>query len=205
MTVEPDVFATPDALGRRAARMIADGLVAAREAGRPYVLGCPGGRSAAPDVRRAGRPGARGAARPVDHLVVVMMDDYLVPGDGRHAARARTRGAALLHPLRPRGDRRARSTTRPAPGRGVRADAPLVPGPGRPGARTTAGSATVGGIDLFLLASGASDGHVAFNPPGAARDSRTRVVELPDSTRRDNLATFPSLRRRPRPASRATG
>ncbi len=32
--------------------------------------------------------------------------------------------------------------------------------------------AAAGGIDLFLLASGASDGHVAFNPPGSARRLR---------------------------------
>jgi glucosamine-6-phosphate deaminase len=47
-----------------------------------------------------------------------------------------------------------------------------------------------GGIDLFLLASGASDGHVAFVPPGSRRDGRTAVVALAESTRRDNLATF---------------
>jgi glucosamine-6-phosphate deaminase len=53
--------------------------------------------------------------------------------------------------------------------------------------------ATANGIDLFLLASGASDGHEAFNPPGSARDSRTRVIQLSDETRRDNLQTFPTF------------
>jgi glucosamine-6-phosphate deaminase len=48
-----------------------------------------------------------------------------------------------------------------------------------------------GGIDVFLLASGASDGHVAMLGPGAPRDGRTAVVELAESTRRDNLVTFP--------------
>jgi glucosamine-6-phosphate deaminase len=51
-----------------------------------------------------------------------------------------------------------------------------------------------GGIDLFLLASGASDGHVAMLGPGAPRDGRTSVVELAETTRRDNLATFPEFR-----------
>jgi glucosamine-6-phosphate deaminase len=51
----------------------------------------------------------------------------------------------------------------------------------------------VGGIDFFILASGASDGHVAFNPPGSPRDSRTRIVELSEQTRRDNLQTFPAF------------
>jgi glucosamine-6-phosphate deaminase len=53
--------------------------------------------------------------------------------------------------------------------------------------------AGAGGIDLFLLASGASDGHVAFVPPGSPRDGRTAVLALADSTRRDNLATFPQF------------
>jgi glucosamine-6-phosphate deaminase len=53
--------------------------------------------------------------------------------------------------------------------------------------------AEAGGIDLFILASGASDGHVAFNPPQSAKGSRTRVVELALTTRTDNLGTFPEF------------
>ena len=50
-----------------------------------------------------------------------------------------------------------------------------------------------GGIDVFILASGAGDGHVAFNPPGSPPDAPTRVVRLPEQTRRDNLVTFPDF------------
>src|SRR5581483_4896316 len=50
-----------------------------------------------------------------------------------------------------------------------------------------------GGIDVFLLASGASDGHVAMLGPGAPREGVTTVVELAETTRRDNLATFPEF------------
>jgi glucosamine-6-phosphate deaminase len=53
--------------------------------------------------------------------------------------------------------------------------------------------AAAGGVDVFLLASGASDGHVAMLGPGAPRDGRTSVVELAESTRRDNLVTFPEF------------
>jgi hypothetical protein len=53
--------------------------------------------------------------------------------------------------------------------------------------------AAAGGVDLFLLASGASDGHVGFNPPGTAIDSGSRVVRLAETTRRDNLGTFPAF------------
>jgi glucosamine-6-phosphate deaminase len=38
-----------------------------------------------------------------------------------------------------------------------------------------------------------SDGHVAMLAPGAPRDGRTSVVELAETTRRDNLATFPEF------------
>ncbi len=54
--------------------------------------------------------------------------------------------------------------------------------------------AAAGGIDIFLLASGASDGHVAMLGPGAPQDGRTAVVALAETTRRDNLATFPEFR-----------
>ena len=53
--------------------------------------------------------------------------------------------------------------------------------------------ADAGGVDFFVLASGASDGHVAFNPPGSPRESRTRIIPLSEETRRDNLQTFPAF------------
>lgn len=68
------------------------------------------------------------------------------------------------------------------------------PDPADPSAYDTR-IADAGGIDLFILASGASDGHVAFNAPGSPRDSRTRIVSLSDATRRDNLETSPSFAR----------
>jgi glucosamine-6-phosphate deaminase len=46
-----------------------------------------------------------------------------------------------------------------------------------------------GGIDFQLLGIGRS-GHVGFNEPGSARDSRTRVVWLDTVTRRDAASDF---------------
>ena len=51
-----------------------------------------------------------------------------------------------------------------------------------------------GGVDLFIVASGASDGHVAFVRPGTPLDSDTSIIELAETTRRDNMATFPDFR-----------
>jgi len=47
-----------------------------------------------------------------------------------------------------------------------------------------------GGIELQILGIG-RNGHIAFNEPGSARDSRTRVVRLSEDTRRANRGDFP--------------
>jgi len=46
-----------------------------------------------------------------------------------------------------------------------------------------------GGIDLMIAGVG-TNGHIAFNEPGSALDSRTRLVELAESTRTNMLAVF---------------
>ncbi len=47
----------------------------------------------------------------------------------------------------------------------------------------------LGGVDVQLLGLG-RNGHIAFNEPGSAFDSRTRMVELTASTRAANAAAF---------------
>lgn len=47
----------------------------------------------------------------------------------------------------------------------------------------------LGGIDLCVLGIG-RNGHIGFNEPGAAFDSRTRVVRLAETTRLVNAADF---------------
>lgn len=49
--------------------------------------------------------------------------------------------------------------------------------------------AAAGGIDLQILGVG-SNGHIAFNEPGSAKDSRTRMLELTEQTRIDNSRFF---------------
>lgn len=201
MRVEPTVLPSPESLGEAAAAVVVEGLAAARARGADaFVLGCPTGRSPATTYAALAR---RVAAERLDvsRLVVVLMDEYLVPRApqeddddapglaledpaARHSC-ARYGREVVLEPLQ-----RAAGA-----GRGPADDALWLPDPAAPGgaAAYDARIADAGGVDLFLLASGASDGHVAFNPPGTAPDAVTRVVELPDSTRRDNLGTFPSF------------
>jgi glucosamine-6-phosphate deaminase len=53
-----------------------------------------------------------------------------------------------------------------------------------------------GGIDLLLLGIG-RNGHIGFNEPGSALDTRTRVVDLHPDTRTDAAAAFGGLERVP--------
>lgn len=55
------------------------------------------------------------------------------------------------------------------------------------------------GIDLQLLGIG-SNGHIAFNEPGSAGDSRTRLVDLTERTIKDNARFFQDESQVPRQA-----
>lgn len=52
--------------------------------------------------------------------------------------------------------------------------------------------AASGGVDLQILGIG-RNGHIGFNEPGSAFDSRTRVVDLEESTREANARFFDSI------------
>jgi glucosamine-6-phosphate deaminase len=138
-----------------------------------FLLGCPAGRTFTATYRAlADRDEA------FDRLVVVMMDEYLV-GEGlvepdAHFSCAGYAERELRQPL-------ALDPTQV-----------WLPDPADPPAYDHA-IAREGGIDLFLVASGASDGHVAFRGPASDPGGTTSVVELAESTRRDNLATFPQF------------
>jgi len=150
---------------RRFARPDELGRVLARELveAEPRLLGCPGGRSLLSTYRALSGLGG------LPETTVVMMDEYLpVPPPDAHYS---CRGFADREIPSPR---------------------IWFPDPDDP-AEYDERIAAAGGVDVFLLASGASDGHVALLAPGAPRDGRTSVVELAETTRRDNLATFPEF------------
>lgn len=170
------ILETPDDLG---AAVAAD--IAARMTGR-FLLGCPGGRSPKPVYAALARLGLD-----LSGLVIVMMDDYLtdtmaaVDDRAHYSCRrfARVDIQAVLNAGRP-------------PAQQIPDANVWFPDPANPAAYD-ARIRQAGGIGYFLLASGAGDGHVAFNPPGSAPDSQTRIVPLAEQTRRDNLATFPDF------------
>jgi glucosamine-6-phosphate deaminase len=160
-------FADADELGGALAAEIVDAYRAAD--GRAFLLGCPGGRSLRTTYRALA-----GRREDLDRLVVVMMDEYVGAPADAHYSCAGFAQSELVEPL------------------GLREDQVWLPDAEDPAAYDDR-IAGAGGIDLFLLASGASDGHVAFVPPGSSRDARTSVVALAETTRRDNLVTFPEF------------
>jgi glucosamine-6-phosphate deaminase len=201
MLVEPTVFDGPAAVGRALAALIADELAEAGPS-RPFLLGCPSGRSPRSTYVSLAR---EVAARDLDlsGLVIVMMDEYVErdpvaaggPGQSSAAAAAMRRvDPAAPHSCVRFGQAEIvdRLNAAAGPGRGIDASRYWVPDPAAP-QNYDRRIADHGGVDLFILASGATDGHVAFNPPGTARDVGTRVIRLAEQTRRDNLDTFPSF------------
>lgn len=137
---------------------------------RPELLGCPGGRSLITTYRALAESKAD-----LSGTTIVMMDEYVpVPPPTAHYS---CRGFALREIAGPLG---------------IPDERVWLPDPDEPGEYEQRIGAA-GGIDVFLLASGASDCHVAFLPPGSPLDGMTSVVRLAESTRRDNLATFPEF------------
>lgn len=192
MRVTPILFPDPERLGAALASRIAHEIAGTTGSHR-YVLGCPGGRSGLSTYASLAEEVGR---RHLDlgHVVVLMMDEYVERGpDGAF----RRIDPSLSHSCARFGTTEIvdRLNAAAGPGRGVTPDRFLLPDPADPESYDRR-IAELGGIDLFLLASGAGDGHIAFNPPGTGRDAGTRVVALAEQTRRDNLATFPSFRGR---------
>jgi glucosamine-6-phosphate deaminase len=183
------VFPSPEALGDTLAGELLARIEDARMAGRRFLLGSPTGRSPKP-VFAAMAQRLATTPRDLSHLVFVMMDEYLVPdGDGLAYASAESPWSCH-HFARVEIARRLNDMLTPK--YRIRGTSIWFPDPHDPPAYETRID-DAGGIDFFLLASGATDGHVAFNPPGSPRDSRTRIITLSDETRRDNLQTFPAF------------
>jgi glucosamine-6-phosphate deaminase len=187
---EITVVATGEQAGVLAANRLLDRLAAA-DPERSFLFACPAGRTPTTTYAALGQLASERGAD-LSRLVIAMIDEYVVEGaDGfavcdpsAHYSCRRQLSDGLLRVV----------NSRLPPGRRVRADNILLPDPSDPGAFDERIEAA-GGIDVFLLASGATDGHVAFNPPGTALDSGTRVVALATSTRHDNMATFPEFER----------
>ena len=191
LTVLPDAQAVGDAVADK----IADAIAAANTvdsppAAKPFLLGCPTGRTPTPVYQALARLVAE---RSIDlsRVIIVLMDEYLVPGPGgevRPADPARSYscvGFAKREIAGPLNAAAARAGVGPVadiwaadPNHPEEYDARII---------------AAGGIDIFILASGQSDGHIAFNQPGTDRESITHIANLGAATRTDNMSTFPEF------------
>ena len=187
MSATTTILPNADAVGRHVGDHILDGIAAARSANRAFLLGSPTGRTPKPIYAAMAERLAR-SEQDLSHVTLVMMDEYLVPvgGDLRYAS-----AVWSCHSFAETHIRAVLNASLPAP-RQLPPDGVWFADVRRPGDFDRR-IADAGGVDFFILASGAGDGHVAFNTPGSPRDSRTRVVQLPDTTRRDSLQTFPEF------------
>ena len=183
------VFSDAQELGEAVARIILERVEQAERAGRRCLLGCPSGRSPVSTYQALGRMAAA-TEQDLSHLVLVMMDEYVLrTADGFVCCPAHAHYSC---------HRFAEEQIVPVinaglpPARRLPPAQVWFPDPSDPAAYDAAIRAA-GGLDLFLVATGASDGHVAFNPPGSAADTATRIIPLAESTRRDNMITFPDF------------
>ncbi len=184
------VFQSPNAVGEQVSERLLPRIEQSLASGNRFLLGCPTGRTPRPIYAAMAR---RLAEKPQNlrHLILVMMDEYLTGGAAGEFAYAAAHQPWSCHHFA-RVEIAGRLNASLLTEQMVGEDSIWFPDPRDPAAYDKKIS-DAGGVDFFVLASGASDGHVAFNPPGSPRESRTRIIELSDPTRRDNLQTFPSF------------
>lgn len=180
----PDLPLEIHADRQSAARALAREIAALVRAKPDCVLGLATGQTPVPlydELARLCRDEGLSFAR----VRTFNLDEYLdlAPGDPRSFR-------AWMHAqLVARTDLRAENVHLPRVGATPEAEAQ----------RYAAALAAAGGIDLQVLGIG-RNGHIGFNEPGAARDSKSRVVELAESTRADAAAKFGGLEHVPRRA-----
>lgn len=189
MTARLTVHTSPDAVGDAVASRILAGIERANESQSRFLFGAPTGRTPRPILAALAKQ-LEARPRDLSRVTLVMMDEYLVER-GRKLSWAPRDSDFGCHAYVWREYLPALNTSLPHVAQ-LPEESVWFPDPDDP-AEYERRIAQAGGVDFFLLASGTSDGHVAFNQPGSARDSGTRVVPLSDTMRRDNLATHPAF------------
>jgi len=187
--IQTKIYSDSATLGTELSWIILEGVKQAEIHARPYLLGCPSGRSPLSTYQALGHLAAANG-QDMSHVTIVMMDEYVLPTENGYeccspdAHFSCTRYAymeilaAINYHLKPSWR--------------IAKDNVWLPDPANPTAYDDRIHAS-GGVNLFIVAIGGSDGHVAFNPPGSSEDSRTRIIELAETTRQDNMGTFPNF------------
>jgi len=171
-----------DSVGEFVAQKIATAI---REAGsKPLVLGFPSGRTPRPTIRALAQI-ASIESLDLSQVHILLMDDYVwQEPNGRfknvslteHFSCRKFAQDELLTLINAKLDKSKQ----------IKLENLHAPDAANPMDYETLIDA-LGGIDIFILASGSSDGHVAFNGPGAARLSLTSVMALAEETRSETV------------------
>jgi glucosamine-6-phosphate deaminase len=173
-------------IGHYLAQYIVTQVWDANEKGFYFLLGCPSGRSLQSTYDMLGKA-ARKLNVNLSKLIIVMMDEYVVQSkDGYRLCDEKSHFSCSRYAYREIMDNV--NSYLPIECHICKENIwiPDVTNPDEYDERIK----NAGGIDIFLTASGASDGHVAFNPPKTALNSKSRIIPLADSTRMDNMGTF---------------
>ena len=154
------------------------------------VLGCPGGRSLTKTYYQLGRISHKKKIS-LENLTIIMMDEYVLKRKNTfslvdpksHFSCVRFSNQVIKRLLNYKKKKSYKITNE-------RILFPNVLDP----AKYDYQIKNMGGIDIFLLASGSSDGHVAFNNNHSKINQNTHIIKLTKETRRDNMKTFPNFK-----------
>lgn len=172
-----NVFNSPEGLGKAVSGII---LQEYKKKGR-LVLGVPWGTTPVP-VLTAFANAVRKQNIDLSRLHFVMMDEYVkqtgsgysyVSEEAPYSGHYRMK-ADLLDKLPAKQSRQVKANMH-------------FPEPAYPEKFDNYIKNELGGVDLFLVATGAEDGHVAMCGPGTPIDVRTRIVKLPETVRAYNF------------------
>lgn len=174
MTLQIHLAQTLDALGATAAEAVLARLRNRAGSGAVPVLGIATGSSPLPLYKELARRRSE-----LPRLRAFALDEYLGLPAGHPESYAEVVRREVVEPL------------------GLDAGQVAVPDgtasdPDRAAADYEAAMSAAGGVDVQILGIG-NNGHLAFNEPGSALDSRTHVVQLDESTRQANARFFPSI------------
>ncbi|MDC0056916.1 6-phosphogluconolactonase [Alphaproteobacteria bacterium] len=158
---------------------------------KKFVLGCPGGRSLKKTYYYLGVFSSK-LKISLENLVIIMMDEYVIVKKGKfhlvnpksHFSCVRFSKQVIKKLLNYKKKNKSKLKEKNI----------LFPDITVPN-NYDHQIKKLGGIDIFLLASGTSDGHVAFNNIYSELNQRTHITKLPKKTREDNMKTFPQFKK----------
>lgn len=177
------------ALGKIAAELVFVELKKCYDIGNLFVLGCPGGRTPRSTYSALANLIQKNN-QSLSHVVIAMMDDYAVQSNDASFKNVDDKSHFSCKKFAYDEIRDVLNGDLPNKNQILMSNV-LIPDARDP--KSFEDTLMKLGVDIFLLASGASDGHVAFNGVGSGRNERTRITPLSVETRKDNLKTFPDF------------